>query len=266
MATMTLLEMVRNILSALEEEDVDNVDDTPSSFQVAEILKEVYFQFVQNDEVPELNTLFRLDAAPAGENSILTLPTTIAEVFWIKYNRVIAGDTRQDWRIIEYLTPDEFINLTDRRNSTLSEVEQVTDPSSTSVTILIENDKGPEYWTSFDDKHIFFDSYDIAADASGLVNTKTKCYGRKNPVWTATNAFVPILDANKFPFLLAEAKAVAFANLKQTENPKIERIARQQKAKQLNNIHRVKRPNFRIRQPTFGRRSHNSNHDYGRRR
>ena len=255
MSKMTLLEMVRNILAALDEDDVDNIDDTPSAQQITEVLKEVYFQFVQNDDVPELQQLFRLSDAPAGENTILTVPTTIAKVDWIKYNRVISGETRQAWGLIRYLTPEEFINLTDARDSTASDSELITDPTSTNVTYIAQNNKAPEYWTSFNDNLICFDSYDAVVDTAGVVASKTKCFGQAIPVWTGTNDFIPTLDANKFPYLLAEAKAVCFSTLNKSVNLKIEQVASQQKAKQQNNNHRFQRPEYRLRQPDYGRKS-----------
>ena len=130
----------------------------------------------------------------------------------------------------------------------------MTDPTSTNITLYIQNNKAPEYWTSFDDKYIIFDSYDVAVDASGLAAAKTKCHGQSIPTWTSSNSFTPTLDANKFAYLLAEAKATCFANLKSEENPKLERQVRNQKAKQQNNNYRYKRNEFQVRQPNFGRR------------
>lgn len=246
--------MTRNILAALDEDDVSNIDDTPSAQQVTEVIKEVYYQFIENDNVPELQQLIRLSAAPSGENALLTIPTNVANIFWIRYNKIKSGATRPDYREVRYVTPDEFVARADARDSTQSNIETMTDPTSAAVTLYIQNDKAPEYWTSFDDKYIVFDSYDIAVDTTGIDAAKTKCFVQIVPTWTASNSFTPTLDANKFAYLLAEAKATCFANLKQTENPKIERQVRQQKTKQQNDLYRYSRPNYRLRQPGYGRR------------
>lgn len=254
MAKMTLLEMTRNILSALDEDDVDNIDDTVSSVQIAEIIKEVYFQFVENDVIPELEQLIRLSAAPAAEVAVLTIPTNLARLDFIKYNVIKAGETRPVWKQLTRLEPHEFLDRTDSRDLTLANVIEMTDPTSAAVTLQIQNDKAPDYWTSFDDRYVIFDSYDVAVDASGLSAAKTKCRGQIIPTWTATNSFTPALDANKFAYLLAEAKATAYANLKTEENSKLERQVRQQKAKQQNNLHRYRRNEYQLRQPNTGRR------------
>ena len=193
MAKMTLKEMTVNILAALEEDDVEHIDDTPSAAQVVEVLKEVYYQIVSNDVVPELQSLFRLSDAPSSENSLLTIPTEVGRIDWIKYNKIISGATRPDYKDVKYLTPEEFLTITDARDSTQSEVEAVTDPTSSNITVYVYNDRAPTYWTSFDDTYIFFDSYDSAVDASGLVASKTKCFGQKVPTWTASNSFTPAL-------------------------------------------------------------------------
>lgn len=254
MAKMTLLEMTRNILSALDEDDVDNIDDTPSSVQVAEVIKEIYYQFIENDRVPELERLIRLSAAPAAEVALLTLPANLARLDYIKYNVIRAGETRPVWKEICYLEPQEFLRRTDGRDLDLSNIVEMTDPTSTNVTLYIQNDKAPDYWTSFDDLHVIFDSYDIAVDAAGLSAAKTKCFGQIVPTWTASNAFTPALDANKFAYLLAEAKATCFSNLNKEPNTKTELQVRQQKAKQQNNLYRYSKDDYKTRQPNFGRR------------
>lgn len=254
MAKMTLLEMTRNILAALDEDEVDNIDDTPSAIQVAEVIKEVYYQFVENDRVPELEQLIRLSAAPSAEVALLTIPTNLARLDYIKYNVIADGATRPVWKTIRQLTPKEFLDLTDARDLTLSEIVEMTDPTSTNITLYIQNNKAPDYWTSFDDKYIVFDSYDVAVDATGIDATKTKCSGQIIPTWTASNAFTPTLDANKFAYLLAEAKATCFANLKGEPNSKTESQARIQKAKQQKNLFRYERDEYAIRQPNYGRR------------
>lgn len=254
MAKMTLLEMTQNILAALDEDEITNIDDTPSAAQVVEVLKEVYYQIVYNDVVPELQQLFRLSAAPSGENALLTIPTNVQRLDWIKYNKIKSGETRPNYSSVKYLTPEEFLTVTDQRDSTQSNVEAMTDPTSTNITIYIYDDRAPTYWTSFDDTYIMFDSYDSVVDASGIDAAKTKCFGQIIPTWTSSNDFVPALDGNKFPYYLAEAKSTLFANLKGETNPKTEQQQRQQKTKQQNNNWRMKRPEYQIRQPDYGRK------------
>ena len=246
--------MTQNILAALDEDEVDNIDDTPSAVQVAEVVKEVYYQFIENDRVPELEQLIRLSAAPTSEVALLTIPTNLARLDYIKYNVIKSGETRPFWKTLQQLTPKEFLDLTDSRDLTLSEIVEMTDPTSTNITVYIQNNKAPEYWTSFDDRYITFDSYDVAVDASGISAAKTKCSGQIIPTWTSSNSFTPTLDANKFAYLLAEAKATCFANLKGDINSKIEQQARVQKAKQQKNLFRYERDEYAIRAPNYGRR------------
>lgn len=253
MAKLTLLEIVQNVLSALDEEPVSNIDDTPSAAQVAEVAKEVYYQLIANENVPELQKLFKLSAAPSGENALLTLPTTIDTTFWIKYNKIKSGATRADYRPVTYMEPEEFLTMTDGRDSTASNIEAMTDPTSASVTIYIYNDTAPTYWTSFDDTYVVFDSYDSAVDASGIDESKTKCWGQSVPTWTASNSFTPSLDGNVFPHYLAEVKAVCFANLKEL-SPKTEKTSRQTKSKQQSYRYKYTRPEYEVHGPNYGRK------------
>ena len=43
MAKLTLLDMTQNILSALDSDPVDSIDETVEAVQVAELIKEAYF-------------------------------------------------------------------------------------------------------------------------------------------------------------------------------------------------------------------------------
>ena len=252
MARMTLLEMTKNILSALDEDDVENIDDTPSSAQVVETIKEIYYQIVQNDNVPELKKLHQLDVgtAPVG----LQIPSDISKIEWIKYDKKRASDTRTFYSEVIYKEPLEFLNICNSLNSDSVDVEQFTEPSNNTVSFSILNNKPPQYWTSFNDLDIIFDSYDLAVDALGVDTAKTQVYGQRVPEWTANNDFTPALDENRYAYFLLEAKATCFANLKQQPNVKIEQQVRQQKSKQQNDLYRYNQDNYRLRQPGFGRR------------
>jgi hypothetical protein len=51
-------------------------------------------------------------------------------------------------------------------------------------------------------------------------------YGYTEPTWTASNSFVPTLDAQQFNILLKEAKAMAWQELKSIDNAKADLSAK----------------------------------------
>jgi hypothetical protein len=103
-----------------------------------------------------------------------------------------------------------------------------------------------------------FDSYDAVVDPTGLVASKTLCWGAIIPVWTHNDVFTPDIDDNIFPLLLAEAKSLCFVNMKQQPNAKIERQARNQKVYLQNDKYRTRQAQEASTSPTGP--------DYGRRR
>lgn len=235
---MTLLEMVKNILSALESDDVTAITDTAEAGQVAEVIKEVYFQMISNQVIPEHKALFKLTDAGTSKTFML-IPTTVVRMESFYYNKILTGQTDEQYGEVKYMDPVLFKDLLNRRLSSDTNVVAAVDPNS-GLTLRVRKDAAPTYWTTFDDQYIVCDSYDAVVDASGLTAAKTQCWGVLNPtIWDVSDSFIPDIDDNMFPFLLAESKSVCFVNLKQTSNPKIDKQARQQRTAIQNDKYRT---------------------------
>ena len=254
----TLLEMVQHIMDGMDSDDVSAITDTDESEQVAEILRTVYFQMIANDMITEHNELFQFTTVGTLSKNYLKIPTTIQKVYSWRYNKKESGATDDNFAEVDYKEPNEFFKLIYARLSSGSEMTSQTDPNST-LTYKVPNDTPPTYWTSFDDEYIATDSFDAAVDATGLVGTKTMGWGREIPTWTVSGSFTPDLDDNLFPFLLAEAKSLAFVELKQTTNSKAERQAREQKVRSQNDKFRTESQEIGANSPGAGYGRHGTN-------
>jgi hypothetical protein len=202
---LSLLDMTQNILSALDSDSVNSIDDTVEAVQVADLIKEAYFELMSQRDWPFLRALYTLEGlADLSNPTKMRLPEDVNKVTWIKYNK----------KEIEYIAPQEFKELIDNRTVQTGVVD--------SNGYVINRD--PIYWTSYDDSYIFFDGYDASTDTT-LQASKTAVYGVKSLAWTHEDSFVPALPDKFFPTLLAEAKAQAFVNLKQQSNVREERKA-----------------------------------------
>lgn len=95
---------------------------------------------------------------------------------------------------------------------------QLDVPTGGSTTIYYRTDRAPLYWTTFDDRTILFDSYDIQMDST-LQSSKTVCWGEIAQVWEMVDAFIPPLNDKQFTLLENEAKQQAFVEAKQSANP-----------------------------------------------
>jgi hypothetical protein len=52
-----------------------------------------------------------------------------------------------------------------------------------------------------------------------MQQSKSQCFGKVQPTWSATNTFVADLPHQAFSYLLADAKTACFVILKQSDNP-----------------------------------------------
>jgi hypothetical protein len=223
-----LLEMIQVILSDMDSEDVSAWDDTEESKQVAKIIRTTYFDLAARLHLPEHKDAFQLDAS--GDNAqpvLMTLPTTVTNLEWVKYDKQQDGDDSENWQPVKYAPLDAFLALVQGYDTSESTVGTMTlVRGSDSMAFYYKNDEAPEWYTQLDDATLIFNAIDTAVDNATLMASKTWAYGTLTETFTFSDAFTPNLDITMFPLLLAEATASCFAKLKQMESMKDEKIAR----------------------------------------
>lgn len=246
---MTLLDMVQDILSDMDSDQVNSISDTVESLQVAQIIKSTYYNIVDGRDYPFLHELFQLDSsASISRPTHMKLPETIIDLDWVKYNRKKASDTRNKYEKVKYLAPEEFLDLVNQRDSSNTAVQIVVDPTDIQLNIL--NNKAPEYFTSFDNETIVFDSFDSNVEST-IQNSKLQCYGRRSVVFSLADNFIPDLPVQMFSYLLSEAKSVSFITLKQVPNQKAEQASISQKRRLSQDTWEMKNG---IYYPNYGRK------------
>jgi hypothetical protein len=257
----TLLQMTQSILSDMDSDEVNSISDTVESLQVAGIIENAYYYLCSVNTFPEHYEIFTLDAlGDTDKPSHMQAPTTVTQIEWVRYDVQTTGDTDVNYKHIDYLTPEEFINYVSQRTSSDSNVETVVE--DTSVKLLIINDTAPAYWTSFDDEYLVFDSFDNTVDTT-MQKSKSMGYGIKMPVFSLTDSYTADIDDHLFPLLLNEAKSQAFIDLKQQANPKAE-----QRARKVLTKHQIKENKLgketRFIGPNYGRQATHSTVNFGR--
>ena len=227
MPKLTVLEIVQDILNDMDSDEVNSLDDTIESQQIAAIVKTTYNEIIDGrDEWPHLNTLVQLEGlADSTKPNYLKMPDNLQTLKWVKYNKRKSTDTKDKYHEVMYLEPKDFMDYINQRDSSATNVTSITDFSS--INLLIRNDHAPTYWTSFDDEYLVFDAYDSAIDST-LQTSKNQAEGPRDATFTISDTFVPDLPAKAFSYLLAEAKSVAFNSIKQVANPKEEQRSKRQ--------------------------------------
>jgi hypothetical protein len=217
MAEYTLLDYVQTILSSMDSETVNSYSDTVESVQVANVVKTVYNDIQARVDLPEHYTLFELTASTdAAKPVLMTRPTDVISIDWVQYNTITLTGVDPVFKDVAFLSLPEFL----RRMNALTLSDTTVDTfdltqNTDTITFLYRNDKYPQFYTTFDDRTLIFDSYDAAVDST-LQKTKTRAYGKKDQTFTLSDSFVPFLDRDLSTLLLNEAKVLAFNELKQT--------------------------------------------------
>ena len=240
----TLLQIVQNILSDMDSEDVNSISDSIEAEQIASVVRDVYYNMVSTRMIPEHQELIRLvSLSNSARPTHFQVPESVKRIDFLRYN--ISTTNGTEFKEIEYIEPLVFLTL----NRDGDNVDTVYDVNG-NTPILIRNDKMPDYYTSFDDLHIVMDSYDSAVD-NILAESKTQALGHKVPDFTLNDNFTPDLDEVLFPYLIAESKSTCFSLFKSGVDQKIEQAARRQKSYMQSDMYRVKKENKR---PYYGRR------------
>lgn len=222
----TVLEMVQTILSSLDAEEVNSIDDTVEATQVALILKNTYLNMASNRDWSSHKklTVFNHSGTP-DKPTHLKSPENLKELITFRYNTSKESDGFE-FNEVKYIYPDEFLRLSGNRNKNSQNTKLVQDFGGTWFSIV--TNKGPSYWTSFDDEYVVCDSYDITLD-DALKSSKTQIHAMMFPSFEMVDGFIPDMPVEAFAGLIAEAKSVAFVEVKQLANQKAEQEASRQR-------------------------------------
>ena len=237
----TLLSMVQSILSDMDSEDVNSIDDTVEAQQIASVIQDTFFNMIAARVIPEHKQLLQITSlSDSTRPTHFKYPDNVKEIENLFYNTATSG---ANYTEVYFVEPLEFLNRMDEATGLR------VDTVAGSTPIYVRQDRMPSYYTSFDDLHIVMDSYNSTVD-SVLQQSKTRAYGTVYPSFTISDSFEPDLDDTMLPYLLAEAKSTCFSLFKSGSDPKVEQSARRLKSFVQNDMYRTKRENKR---PHYGR-------------
>lgn len=259
----TLLEMVQRILAAMDSDEVTGINDTTESAQVALLIEGVYYDLLSEVDLPETGSLFELNSPASGSTpTIFTIPDEIIRLSWVKYDNITTGETYSNWKEVQRMDLKDFLEMTNEYGK-IEDTDlfgtfdySITNGDNTdTIQFFYRKDLQPQWYTSFDDGTLVFNSLDMDVDASYLTKAKTQCWGIIEPTFTQDDNFIPNLDTSQFSLLMNEAKARAFVELKQISNANAEAHARRLRVRLRNTKNKVPgdyRP-FRY-LPNYGRK------------
>lgn len=237
----TLLSMVQSILSDMDSEEVNSIDDTVEAQQIASVIQDTFFNMIAARVIPEHKQLLQITSlSDSNRPTHFKYPDDVKEIENLFYNTATSG---ANYTEVYFVEPLEFLSRMDETNGLR------VDTVAGSTPIYVRQDRMPSYYTSFDDLHIVMDAYNSTVEAT-LQQSKTRAYGTVYPSFTISDSFEPDLDDTLLPYLLAEAKSTCFSLFKSGSDPKVEQSARRLKSYVQNDLYRTKRENKR---PHYGR-------------
>jgi len=244
MATIkkTLLEIVQDILNDMDSDKVNSISETVEAEQIAQICQSVYYDIITTVDLPEHDELTTVTGLSDSSKPNFMDANSVTEIKELRYN-VSTSSGELEYKLIPYVAPSDFIQDILTRDTSASNVIIVADPTS-GISLPIINDKMPDFYTSFDDRYLCFDSY-LATTDTTLQTSKSLVLGTKIPTFTVTNSAVPDMDDTIFPYYVAECKSRAFSTLKGGPDVKIEQFARKHRYFLKNDRYKVKQGNVR---------------------
>lgn len=211
----TLLELTQSVLSSISGDEVNSISDTAESRQVAEIIRQTYFNISARAHLPEHNKPKRLTASGDTDlPTMMTRPDDVARIEWIKYNKAETGDPDPDFQYVTILPFQQFMDMLQTFNPDETNIGSMTIDGN---AYLYRNDKMPDYCAILQDGTVIFDSFNLDEEST-LQSSNTFCECEIIPDFDLVDAFTPELDDQQFPLLLNEAKAVASIELRQQPN------------------------------------------------
>lgn len=222
----TLLEMTQDILVSLDGDEVSDIADTAESAQVAAIIRQCFYEIAANAKLPEHFALFELAETSSSSPVIMTKPTDVLTIEWIKYDNKLAAETPTEYVQVNFLPLDDFLNRQLGQDSDATDIARFDYTIGSDIFPVVHlTSRAPSFYTTYNDSTLIFDSYN-SDEETFLRKTKTMCYGLKESSWTHSNSAVPNLDHKLHNLLFQEAKAQCFNELKQVDNLRVEKKAR----------------------------------------
>lgn len=210
----TLLEIVQRVAEYIDGETINSIGDTRESSQIATIVKETYQYLIQTRQINTRDTIVHFDDVNDTQYkpNYLTYQDTVFEIFDLQYKDLETGR----YSHIQYIDPEVFLQKALSLDPNDENVIQVKDYSD--IFYYIRNDKQPQYYTSFDDVHIAFDSYNAEVEDT-IHDNNVIAQGRYMPEFKLEDDFVPNIAPQHFPLLLSKSKEIAGVELKEYVNP-----------------------------------------------
>lgn len=253
MAHRSLLDLVQAIHSEIGSDSVNDVSDTIDSVSTAETIRQVYFEMIDELDLPPNRKLVALEGlGDLTKPNYMALPENVGSLKWLKYDARISNTGAKQLSDVCWHSPEDFITILSMRNTEDTSRYQLVQYDA-NITLTIDKLHHPTMWTSFDDEYVIFDAYNSALEST-LQSSKSLAYVEFRPTFALTSDHVPELPENLVNVLYLKSLNRCFASKKGMLNPKTERAERRSEIRAQRNKWRSNRVNDLRDGPNYSRK------------
>jgi hypothetical protein len=251
----TLLDVVQGILNKLDSDAVSSIGDTVEADQIADLVRQVYFDIIDEYSLPGQRILTTLEGlSDLTKPNVLKIPDNTSSLLTFEYDTRLTSEDAIRYTPVCYMLPAEFLRMVNQRNSNDTDRFLVVNVVP-NVSIITDVTQAPQKWTSFNDEHIVTDSYNAAIEST-LQSSKTQVWVEKRHAFEKTDGFVFHLPQNLQSLFYRTAENEAYAIAKQVVNPKLEQKESRLRIRAQRNKHRDTQfgNNTMVGSPNYGRK------------
>lgn len=234
MAKRTILKLVQDLGEGINTDEIDSLAETEEVVRIVNILKQSVQEILDRktwefmkDKVRQLD-----DRVDATQLNTLLIPDDVVLIKCLRYK-----DDNGKFYDVQYLQACDFIEKLQARTSTQADIDIIT--NSDGVELLVKNDIVPQYWTSFDEETITFDAYNLATGSGNLI-ADSVIIADVMPVTDFTDPTAVLNMPERMETLVFnEALVTCNYRIRQTRDPRADRVARRQGISLRENEHKT---------------------------
>lgn len=252
----SLLDITQGILRLLKDDEVNSINDTTRAYDVAKIVEDAYYEYVLSEVIPEHEAIFQLEVLSDSEKPTITkLPQGVSKVHDIKYDKKKKVEDPSRFLSVCYEQPVEFLRRCYSRTNIGSNVQEQKLLNPDKMSVFVFTDRAPNYWTSFDDEYVIFDSYNSSVDDT-IQNHKTSVMGVRTPDFCIEDSFEMDLSLQSAKYVEKRAAVLCFDVFKGYVPPQVARAEKKFKNRITNNRSNMHEPQhtWRCSPSKYGRR------------
>ena len=231
MATKTLLDIIQNVMIAMGDDPINSIEDSPESEDLAVMAKGVFEEIITWDEWPDTFKIASLDYVSDYDCPVaLKINDDFRYIESVEY----FIEDRNTFRTLDYYTPPRFLDATNWYFNDTHHIK-VKGYGIDSSFVPVLNNKDPQYYTTFDDKHIITNSYDYERE-SNLQESNCRVWVCVVPDFKIEDNFILNYQQDLINLFISELKVAASYYMNQQDNPR----DRKQTLRILNKLRRYK--------------------------